>query len=800
MKSRGLGARRASIAGFAFLVGWMAPQLGVATTEKDGPCLMCHGPDGGAALRADLTRRGVTPDKMEAAAQRLAVDLSGYQKTPHDLRVSCTGCHQPESSQEGAPHDAEVEVTACVDCHDEVEDAHDESVHAKESCAACHTSHAVAGVKSPRDPVFPANQAQTCGGCHKDQAHEIPGSIHDKLTQEKGCGACHGPAHALTAESTARGSCVTCHQSESNGMLESVHVAAGPENAEGVRTTLDCATCHGDRPHAVVSASDARSPVFPDHQLDTCGQCHDGGLKSYRQSVHGHGLLESGLLVTAVCSSCHGAHGIYPADDKRSLLHRTRVAETCGQCHRFLEERLRQSVHGALNGETESATPARGGLTLHKPGCTDCHQGHDLPKPGSGRFRLHLQDRCGNCHIDLSKSYSLSMHGELTELGYGPAAKCSDCHGAHDILPASEAASHLSEANKRETCRACHQHANEGFLSFDPHADHRNLEEQPLLFVAYMGMEMLLFSVFIFFGIHTLLWFIRGLINTIRHGRAPRIAPGQHAIRRFEGIHSAVHATVIISFLGLALTGLPLKYSNQAWAKTLANVMGGFDYTGFWHRACAILTVGYFATHLFWLIKRTLTLRASGQRWLVVLLGPDSPVPNLRDLRDLMGMFRWFFGLGPRPVFERWSYWEKFDYWAVFWGVGIIGMSGFMLWFPNVFSTFLPGKALNIAKIIHSEEALLATGFVFAVHFFNTHFRPDRFPMDMAILTGFVSEEELREERPEWVARMEREGTIDSLRKPVPQRRTLCFIYAGGSLALLAGLSLLAGMLLAGLG
>jgi hypothetical protein len=116
--------------------------------------------------------------------------------------------------------------------------------------------------------------------------------------------------------------------------------------------------------------------------------------------------------------------------------------------------------------------------------------------------------------------------------------------------------------------------------------------------------------------------------------------------------------------------------------------------------------------------------------------GSNSMVPQPHDVAQIYQHFRYFFGLGPRPRFGRWAYWEKFDYWAVFWGVGVIGASGLMLWFPTLFSQFLPGWVFNIAIIVHSDEALLATGFIFTVHFFNSHLRPEKFPMDPVIFTG----------------------------------------------------------------
>ena len=105
-------------------------------------------------------------------------------------------------------------------------------------------------------------------------------------------------------------------------------------------------------------------------------------------------------------------------------------------------------------------------------------------------------------------------------------------------------------------------------------------------------------------------------------------------------------------------------------------------------------------------------------------------------------MFKWFFGLGPRPVFDRFTYWQKFDYWAPFTAVIVIGICGLLLWAPNVTASFLPGWVFNLATIVHAEEALLATVFLFSVHFFNVHFRPEKFPLSTTIFTGGVPLEE----------------------------------------------------------
>jgi hypothetical protein len=97
--------------------------------------------------------------------------------------------------------------------------------------------------------------------------------------------------------------------------------------------------------------------------------------------------------------------------------------------------------------------------------------------------------------------------------------------------------------------------------------------------------------------------------------------------------------------------------------------------------------------------------------------------------------------------------------------------------------------------VIHSEEALLATGFIFTIHFFNTHLRAERFPMDMSMLTGLVSKEEMQEERPELVERLRQAGNLDRQLMKTPSRRTLLWTMVGGAIAVAIGLALLVGIL-----
>ena len=241
--------------------------------------------------------------------------------------------------------------------------------------------------------------------------------------------------------------------------------------------------------------------------------------------------------------------------------------------------------------------------------------------------------------------------------------------------------------------------------------------------------------------------------------------PSAGFVLRFHRYDRLLHGFLMASFLTLALTGMPLLFPQAPWARTLANLLGGYRVTGVLHRIAAVTLLLVFTTHLVRLAHRLLVRKDYGMLW-----GPRSLVPQPIDLIQLLQHFRWFVGLGPRPRFDRYSYWEKFDYWAVFWGMDIIGTSGLMLWFPAFFARLLPGWIFNIALVIHGEEALMAMVFIFTVHFFNGHLRPDKFPMDLVIFTGRVSVEELKHERPAEYDRLVTENALAKVMTDPPSK------------------------------
>ena len=230
-------------------------------------------------------------------------------------------------------------------------------------------------------------------------------------------------------------------------------------------------------------------------------------------------------------------------------------------------------------------------------------------------------------------------------------------------------------------------------------------------------------------------------------------------IERFSVFQRLTHLLVIVSFLTLAVTGMALKFAMEDWAQWIAFMTGGFTVLGALHRFFAIVTFFYFFLTMILLYTKW---KESGKSLLGFIFDAEGLVSNLNDLKELIATVKWFFG-GPRPYYGHWTYWEKFDFMAVFWGIAVIGSSGLALWFPEIFSMFLPGWGLNIATIIHSDEALLAAGFIFTIHFYNTHLRPDKFPLDPVIFVGSITVVELKHERPREYDQLMASGAFDKL-------------------------------------
>jgi hypothetical protein len=462
---------------------------------------------------------------------------------------NCASCHTPHSI---LPHTDPTSSIArrniartCTKCHVEIEQIHEKvirgelwekGVHVLPACVDCHQPHKVRNVFY--DQGMASNE---CMRCHADPSlkasadgrslHVRAGDVSDSRHARISCGQCHvgvtASRHRPCETITQHVDCSSCHADIGRQYMESKH---GELMAKHDPEAPTCAECHGT--HRILGKKDPSSATFPINVPRLCARCHREGEKAakrykgsqhdiiqhYVESIHGKGLMKSGLIVTATCTSCHTAHGVLPKDNPVSSVNRDNIPATCGRCHYGIEEQFRRSVHATQAGKTKKELPV----------CSDCHTAHTISRTDATGFKLEIMGKCGRCHEEIAKTYFDTYHGKVSQLGYTKTAKCYDCHGSHDILSVSDPGSHLSRNNVVQTCRKCHAGATRRFAGYLTHATHNDPKKYPLLFWTFWGMVALLVGTFTVGGIHTLLWLPRGL-QLRREWRAESVAASADA-------------------------------------------------------------------------------------------------------------------------------------------------------------------------------------------------------------------------------------------------------------------------------
>ncbi|HUL92977.1 MAG TPA: cytochrome C [Burkholderiales bacterium] len=620
------------------------------------------------------------------------------------------------------------------------------------------------------------------------------------------------------AENPGNAVCIACHGNEgfaapgADGQMRKLEVVKD-KFAKSVHGKRLCVECHKD-----ISESEIPHKKIGQHKV-SCVQCHEDlwaaakkenktaenarlgvvveQIDHYMKSIHARPNREDQSRTNATCYNCHDAHYVYPKDSPGRAEWRLGIPNVCGKCHEAQRAEYFDSVHGRqVIGNANPAAPI----------CSDCHTTHDVDRPKLDSIRLTIVRNCGNCHSESLRSYANTYHGQVGQLGYAYTATCFDCHGNHGIQRVSHPQSTVHPSNRLQTCQKCHVRATAGFVTFQPHANTHDFSRYPLMWVSSKFMIALLLGVFAFFWTHSALWFYREYRDRREGKSSPHIATGDlpqlqgKHFNRFGPAWRLAHLVFALSVMMLVLTGMAVLYAETGWAKFIVGALGGPRVAGILHRLSAALLLGIFFVHLVYMAYRVAPKwKLSVSKW----FGPTSLVPNWKDLWDMLAMFKWFFGKGPRPTFDRWTYWEKFDYWAVFWGMAIIGGSGLMLAFKEATASVLPGWVFNVATLVHGEEAILAAVFLFTVHFFNNHFRPDKLPPpDIVMFTGAVALEEYRREHPLEYQRLVESGELARHLVDAPSRQMTLGSRILGITLIIFGLILLALVLIgfAGLG
>jgi cytochrome b subunit of formate dehydrogenase/nitrate/TMAO reductase-like tetraheme cytochrome c subunit len=624
------------------------------------------------------------------------------------------------------------------------------------------------------------------------------------LTFAWGSQAQTAPAAPAQAAPISNAACLDCHQTgkkeiqvpgrkgEDGKAAERALLQINPKDvAKGVHAKVNCVACH-------TGITDTKAPhqKAANFKMPECADCHTelwkkrqedikkpdfksdrdsrlgvvvDNIESYKKSFHARKNDENPSGVNATCTECHNTHtfNVPPRGAKGRTAWHMSVPNVCGNCHDDQLETYSGSVHGI---EVLKMGNKRAAV------CTDCHTTHDVGSTSSDQVRLLITQSCGDCHEKMYQTYRQTYHGQVNNLGDTRTAKCFDCHGSHEITRVDDPDSKVSPENVLATCKECHSSkkagmhdATPGFATFAPHGDPWDFKKYPEMYIVNVLYWGLIILVYIFFWTHTALWWYRELKERREHKAGkpkeqfidtrgmnlPKEAEHKY-VRRFSGIWRLSHLLFALAVMGLVATGSILAFSSSVWAALFSKILGGVPAAGAIHRFLGYSYLIIFALSTLYMMWKL--LRDNKFKW----FGPDSLMPTWQDKADLTAMLRWFVGKGPRPQLDRWTYFMKFDFWALFWGTAIIGVTGLVMAYPHVAGAYLPGWVFNVSMLIHNFEALaLCAVFIFTVHFFTNHFRPDKWPPpNLVMFTGSMSQEEFQADHPMHYKRLVESGEL----------------------------------------
>ncbi len=518
----------------------------------------------------------------------------------------------------------------------------------------------------------------------------------------------------------------------------------------------------------------------PAPEANTCATCHEQGKK-----------LEASAHAGLSCDTCHEQHEKVP--------HPAGVAKpACTSCHQDQKTAYEHSVHG------QAARAGNAGA----PDCSVCHgSAHELLKPQSGEFRKAVPDTCAMCHSTVVDEFRASVHGQALARGITQAPLCTDCHGEHDILKHTNAASPVNANNIRDTCGSCHGDVRltrkfglpaDRIVSFDSsfHGLAAKTGSQTVANCASCH------------GVHNILASsdpksqinpknLGATCGKCHAGAGRRFAISQ--VHVSEGGQEPLAMRWVRQFylLLIPLTiGLMLAHNLGDWLRKAVRMRrygvpavrlsGGrrevrmygpervqhallvlsfmtLVWTGFalkypdqwWARPLVVggesvrsvvhrIAAVVFLAVSFLHVASLIASRRLREHWKEML-------PKMRDLPEAWNNFAYNVGLRPkRPYRSSHSYIEKAEYWAVVWGAVVMAGTGLMLWANNLMLALLPKVWLDVATSIHFYEALLATLAIVVWHFYSVILDPEVYPLDTAFLTGVsVREHGVKEEEPE---------------------------------------------------
>ncbi len=625
-----------------------------------------------------------------------------------------------------------------------------------ETCFGCHNKDILELSPEERaEMVSPAPEGTEPGLKYKKERFRDLNLAIDQLRYGKSvhgsldCISCHFDIKDIPHLRTqAAVECGNCHSEIQETYEQDYHYQ---KLKAGISDAPLCQDCHGT--HYIRPVSDKASLVNPNNLSYTCGRCHEDEemvkkyglvkrrfIRSYQRSVHYQFVREE--LGGATCNNCHGTHDMRPARDPKSRVYRSNVPQTCASCHKGVYEQYKDSTHGkAVNAGN-----------LDSPVCTTCHNEHDIEAPTESTSAVYTTEisktTCPQCHSatrivrkyglpsDTVTSYKDSYHGLADQLGSTTTANCASCHGVHAIYPSTDPRSTIYPENLKKTCGEFHPGATDNFARGRIHPaavldikGARKSPENTAIFLVQV-IYVIIFLNLGFMIFHNALDYFSKVRKIYRERKNAR-----KIFVRWNTNEIIQHAILMVTFTVLVISGFALKFK-----LSIPGISGDtMEPIRAWsHRVAALFFIALGIYHIGYLF---LTPRGQEIRRDLLL--------GFKDLKDLFTNFGYYLGFTPKNAqFDRFSYVEKMEYFAMIWGTLVMVVTGFMLWFPTQVMYFLPRWSITVAELIHLLEAVLATCAIVIWHFYSVHLNPDVAPMSMVWISGTLTEEEMAHEHP----------------------------------------------------
>jgi len=749
-------------------------------------CPTCHGEHTGevkveaAGLKTNLPMKGdcsrchqslpySKSQKLETTSTNR--DFHGIARdNDHESVSKCSSCHRPHNTNEllslniepgtvpVSLHGTDLITNQCKSCHPSIDKTFEnKKIHSSDNkCMMCH------GNKG-----FSVKYGLGEKDLHIDKII-LRNSVHGKLN----CNDCHKGLSSIPhkPEEVKKVDCESCHQNDqktggkqpSAKFAEwkmSVHYKSIQKGGGGPT----CKTCHGT--HDVFPSSNPVSKSNYANIDKTCGLCHNKQKLEFEGSVHGESASKRrGDAPT--CTVCHGTHLIASAKSTESSVSKGNIVKTCSSCHASVKMMAKYNVDSTKVQDYKNSFHgfATGQNFLSAATCDSCHGSHNIRAsndPKSSINPANIDKTCGKCHSGNHRVMTnmSKVHWNKEDPDYWMIKWISYFFIVVTILTFAMFAFYIVldvnrwyKAKKLEEKKEKEGHG--GDAKHEPQKVHKNKAKKAL--ADNSGGETAPGTALIstdnskevnaivdekagpseLFDAHEI------IVDTMKpelFAEYNRTIPKHmhHKVKflRWSENFRYQHVLLLTSSIILSITGMVQMFNKLSISEFYFKYILSVPTNAVIHRVAAVGLITFCIWHLLFIV-----FTRNGRFEI------EHFIPNLHDLYT--GIEDWvslFCGRPKKCKFDRYTYLEKFDYFAAYWGCVLMIVTGAIMWGHNIIVSFMPMITVDIAKTLHGFEAILELVATMVFHIYMTHFNPRYFPMKKTFLDGMSDYEEMKE-------------------------------------------------------